>query len=421
MRVLFVHQNFPGQYGQLSGSLAATPGFTVQALGDAKMIAQRGKVPGVKLSGYPTPNGAGRETHHYVRPLEGAVRRGQAVARALGQLKARGFVPDVIYAHPGWGEALFLKDVFPDAKVTLYCEFYYHPRGADVGFDPEYPSTADDMLRVRVKNATQLLSIEAADRGISPTQWQRNAFPEWFRDRIEVIHEGVDTDLVSPAPGAHLDLDDGKLRLTGEDEVVTYIARNLEPYRGFHTFMRALAVIQKRRPRAHTLVVGGNEVSYGSAPPQGTTYRELMLKELEGHLDLTRVHFLDRVPYKTLIDIYRISGAHVYLTYPFVLSWSMLEAMSAGCAVVASRTPPVEEVVVDRRNGLLVDFFKPLEIADAVDAALERNEAIAEMRRQARRTVVENYDQRRICLPRQLELFGVRLPANAETMHGRNG
>lgn len=342
-----------------------------------------------------------------VRPLEAAVRRGQAVVRACLELKKQGFVPDIVYAHPGWGEALFLRDLYPDARITLYCEFFYRARGADVGFDPEFPSSLDDIFRVRVKNAASLLSLEAADAGLAPTVWQRKCFPREYRSRIEVIHEGVDTDVLRPDPGADLILAEGKPRLTARDEVVTYVARNLEPYRGFHIFMRAIPEIQKRRPRAHVVIIGDTGVSYGQALPDRRTYKQQMLDEVGAKLDMSRVHFLGPVSYETLLCAYRVSSAHVYLTYPFVLSWSMLEAMSAGCAVVASRTPPVTEVIEDRRNGFLVDFFSPSEIAERVDEVLEGGPAVAAVREQARRTIVARYDLRRVCLPAHLKLLGV--------------
>jgi glycosyltransferase involved in cell wall biosynthesis len=406
MKLLFVHQNFPAQYRGLAETLARDASCQVMALGDATNLKRLGEVPGVSVAGYAAPAGASPQTHHYVRSLEGAVRRGQAVVRACLELKKRGFVPDVVCAHPGWGEALFLKDVFPAARLLLYCEFYYRAQGADVGFDPEFPATLDDLLRLRIRNAASLLSLEHADGGVSPTEWQRAAFPGFFRERIAVAHEGVDTDRVKPDPGAEVVL--GKnVKLKPADEVVTYLARNLEPYRGFHTFMRALPEIQRRRPRAHVLIVGADGVSYGAAPPRGQTYRKKYLEEVGKRLDLSRIHFLGRVPYEALLRIYQVSSAHVYLTYPFVLSWSLLEAMAAGCNVVASRTAPVEEVIADGENGFLVDFFKPGEIAERVDEVMDRPRGSDTVRERARKTVVEKFDLRRVCLPRQLALLGI--------------
>lgn len=374
------------------------------ALGEAANATRRAKIPGVNLWGYKAPPPPTRSTHHYVKPLEGAVRRGQVVARACADLKHKGFTPNVICAHPGWGEALFLKDVYPNAHVQLYGEFYYRASGADVGFDPEFPTTADDLLRVRIKNATSLISLEACDSVVSPTQWQKQMFPREYQPRIHVAHEGVDTDLVKPDANARLDVGNGTT-LSAQDEVVTYVARNLEPYRGFHSFMRAVAEIQRRRPRAHIVVVGDEGVSYGIALPPGQTYKQKMLDEAGATIDLNRLHFLGPLPYSTLLRVYQVSSAHIYLTYPFVLSWSLLEAMAAGCAVVASRTAPVEEVISDGNNGLLVDFFSPAEIAARVDVMLERAPEIAAMRTRAREFVVNHYDLRRICLPAQLNLL----------------
>jgi glycosyltransferase involved in cell wall biosynthesis len=404
MKILFIHQNFPAQYRWLAETLAKDKRWEVMALGETENIKRRGKLPGVNTAGYAAPQGASQQTHHYVKPLEGAVRRGQAVVRACLELKKKGFVPDVVYAHPGWGEALFLRDVYPKARITLYCEFYYRSTGRDVCFDPEFPATLDDIFRVRIKNASSLLSLEAADAGISPTRWQRDAFPPEYRERIALIHEGVDTSIVKPAPNAELVIPKGPT-LTARDEVITYIARNLEPYRGFHTFMRALPEMLRRRPKARVLVVGADGVSYGQAAPKGLTYRKKYLDEIGKGVDLSRVHFLGQVAYDMLLRIYGVSSVHVYLTYPFVLSWSMLEAMAAGCVVVGSRTPPVEEVIKDRENGYLVDFFKPAEVAERVCEVLERPQDTIALRERARKTVVENYDLKTVCLPKQLALL----------------
>lgn len=401
--ILFVHQNFPGQYPHVAAALAASAQHAVVALGEVVNAKRRQRIPGVKLWGYPAPAPATRSTHHYVKPLEAAVRRGQVIARACADLKRQGFTPELICAHPGWGEALFLKDVYPQAHLQLYCEFFYRGQGADTGFDPEYPSTLDDQLRVRVKNAASLISLEACDSAVSPTQWQKQLFPREYQPRITVAHEGVNTDLIKPDAGARLEIGNG-ITLSAQDEVITYVARNLEPYRGFHSFMRAVPEIQRRRPRARIVVVGDTGVSYGTALPEGQTHKQKMLDELGSAIDRSRLHFLGPVPYSTLLRVYQVSSAHIYLTYPFVLSWSLLEAMAAGCAVVASRTAPVEEIITDRRNGLLVDFFRPAEIAARVDEAVERTPEIAKMRAQAREDVVSRYDLKRICLPAQLKL-----------------
>jgi glycosyltransferase involved in cell wall biosynthesis len=220
-----------------------------------------------------------------------------------------------------------------------------------------------------------------------------------------VIHEGIDTTRVLPEPLATLSLPSGDHVFTAGDEVVTYVARNLEPHRGFETFMRSLPQILAERPTAHVLIVGGDGVSYGQRLPEGQSYKQRMLDQLGSALDLTRVHFLGRIPYASYLKVLQVSRVHVYLTYPFVLSWSMLEAMAAGCLLIGSRTPPVEEVIVDGKNGLLVDFFSPEEVGARVIEALKDARLHDELRASARRTVVERYDLHRVCLPAQINLL----------------
>lgn len=384
MRSLFVHQNFPAQFRHVLRSLAARP--------DAQtvFITQTGKpsMPGVTKVEYTPHRKVAKGIHPYLGSTEAAVINGQGVARAALALRGKGFAPDVMVGHPGWGETLFLKDVFPNAPLISYCEFYYRGRGSDVGFDPEFSDSFDAVCRARIRAAPHLAALEAADLGVAPTQWQKAQFPSAYLDRIDVIHEGVDTDLVRPAPDVSITLSNGT-RLTRADEVVTYVARNLEPYRGFHSFMRALPHLLEARPEAHVLIVGGDEVSYGRAAPDGKTWRQHMLAELGGLPD--RVHFLGKLPYAQYVAVLQLSRVHVYLTYPFVLSWSAIEAMSAGCVVLGSDTAPVREVIEDGRNGLLVDFFDPRAIAARAAEVLANPEAFADMGAAARQTAVDGF------------------------------
>jgi glycosyltransferase involved in cell wall biosynthesis len=392
MRLLFVHQNFPGQFRHLAAHYARAGGHEVVGVGEKANMLSQAQPAGVKLLGYELGNPPPKKS--FDAPVVRAIHRGQAVAAGALQLRRAGFRPDVVLAHIGWGEALFLKDVFPEARLLLHCEFYYRARGGDCRFDPEFPPSARSILRLRVMNAPLLMALEASDWGIAPTQWQQRQFPAAYAQRMSVIHEGIDTDIAAPGPGG-----------AGDEELITYAARNLEPYRGFHVFMRAIPEIQRRRPKARIAIVGGDAVSYSPRLPEGETYRGRLLRELQGRIDLSRVDFMGRLPYADYLALLRRSSVHVYLTYPFVLSWSLLEAMSAGCLVVASRTPPVEEVITDGRNGLLVDFFSTEQIAATVDEALRRRGELRAVRINARRSVVERYDLKRVCLPAQASLL----------------
>jgi glycosyltransferase involved in cell wall biosynthesis len=411
-RYLFIHQNFPGQFPHTVRALAER-GDEVVAVGDKRQLIHRQALhPKVRMIGYPSPKGAGAHTHHYLRGLEGHVRRGQEIVRVCQQLIAKGFQPDIVVAHPGWGEALFLRELFPRARILHYLEFFYRTQGADVGFDPEFPTTLDDQCSVRIKNATQLLSFEGANSGISPTAWQKSRYPADWQPRIDQCHDGIDTLRVYPNPTAAVKLPekpgvvDSALReLTPADEIVTYVARNLEPYRGFHTFMRAVPSILEQRPHARILIVGGDEVSYGRKPEDGGTFRELYAKEWGAGVDQSRIHFLGRIPYADYLRVLQISSLHVYLTYPFVLSWSMLEAMSAGCLVLGSATPPVMEVIREGENGFLTDFFDAQQLARRATELLSARGGLSGIRHAARETIRATYDLKSNCLPQMLKIL----------------
>lgn len=399
MNVLFVHQNFPAQYRHLAPALAAQ-GHRVVALGQHKTVP----LPGVTFFQYPL-NLPKERSRGPAAELEGKLLVGYAAARAATELRGHGFQPDLIYAHPAWGEALFLKDIWPGAKLVCFWEFYYNLHGADVNFDPEFPSDPfAQATRLRVRNANNLLSLEAADWGVSPTAWQQSQFPAWARERISVVHDGIDTTAARPDPGATLQLPGTGLVLKAGDEVVTFVNRNLEPYRGYHVFMRSLPRLMELRPNAQIVIVGADGASYGGRPPQGKSWKQIFLDEVADQIDPARLHFTGPLPYASYMKLLQVSAAHVYLTYPFVLSWSLLEAMSAGCAVVASSTAPVTEVVRHGQNGLLFDFFDPVGLADTVAQVLADPAAFQPMRVQAREDVVARYNLQAVCLPRHIQL-----------------
>ncbi len=403
MKILFIHQNFPGQFKYLAPALVQQ-GHTVVGMTMQKTDAKDWQ--GVQLYRYAAKRGTTPNVHPWISDFETKAIRAEACFRAALKLKADGFTPDVIVAHHGWGESLFLKDVWPNAKLAIYCEFYYHPHGADVGFDPEFPATDEgEVCRLRLKNLNNLLHFEVASAGISPTHWQASTFPEPFRSKITVVHDGIDTASLAPNPNVSLTLN-GNLVLTKRDEVITFVNRNLEPYRGYHIFMRALPEILKRRPRARVMIVGADDVSYGARPANGQKWKDIFAKEVRpliSDADWSRVHFLGNVPYTVFIPLLQLSSVHVYLTYPFVLSWSLLEAMSVGCAIVASDTQPLHEAIKHNETGRLVDFFDVPKLVDEVCGLLDDPDHRARLGANARAFAQANYDLQTVCLPRQLE------------------
>ena len=381
MNVLFVHQNCPGQFKHLAPALAGDRHQVV-------FITQKGKpdIPGVRKIEYAPHRGVTEGIHPYLASSEAAVLNGQAVARVGFALREKGFRPDVMIGNPGWGETLFLKDVWPDTPLILLSEFYYRGQGSDVGFDPEFDAGNDSLLRARARSGVHLLAMEAADVAYAPMEWQKVQFPGAYKDKIRVIHDGIDCDRLRPNPDARFTHGDG-LELSVNDEVLTYVSRNLEPYRGFHSFMRALPKVLEQRPDAQVVIVGGDDVSYGARAPDGQTWRARLLAEV-GPLP-KRVHFTGRLPYADYMRLMQVSSVHAYLTYPFVLSWSMLEAMAVGGFVVGSATPPVKEVIRDGENGWLMDFFDIENIAGRLSDALAYSADVENLRTSARQTVLE--------------------------------
>ena len=398
MKILFVHQNFPGQFKHLLPALqAAGHELTVFTMNDFPVQS------GINVVRYGVSKGTAKDIHAWVAETETKVIRGDAAFQAALSLASGGYVPDVIIAHPGWGESLFLKEVWPKSKLLIYCEFYYNAVGSDVGFDAEF-SRPDpgEACRLRMKNVNSLLHFEMADAGVSPTRWQCSTFPEPFRSKIAVIHDGIDTSQVKPNAAVALQV--GSLRLTRHDEVITFVNRNLEPYRGYHTFMRALPEILAKRPNARVLIVGGDGVSYGAAAPAGQSWKQIFLDEVKDRLDMSRVHFLGNIEYKHFIPLLQLSTVHVYLTYPFVLSWSLLEAMACGCAIVASDTAPLQEAIRHDETGRLFDFFSEGALAAEVVNLLEQPELRARLGKNARDFAVAHYDLNTVCLPQMLAL-----------------
>lgn len=404
MNILFVHNNFPAQFKHVAEALARGGTTRMAAIGAESAL----ETPGVDLRRYVSPGGANAAVHTFARRFDMESRRAEQVMFAALKLKHEGFEPDLIVAHCGWGETLPLRAVFPGARLAVYCEFYYRAKGQDVGFDPETGQFGvDGLVGLSAKNASSLIALAECDFGISPTPWQRSTFPAEYLPKIHVAHEGVDTVWIAPDPTAKIELPGG-VRLDRSAEVVTYFARGLEPMRGFHVFMRAVPEILQARPHAQIVIVGAEEASYGNPPPDGGEWKHHCLRETLSRMDLSRVHFLDRLAHSDLRALMQVSTVHVYLTYPFVLSWSCIEALSAGCAIVASDTAPVRDIIEDDENGVLTPFHDPGALAARVGDLLGDAPRRARLARRARETAVANFDIR-ACVRRTLEVLGIEL------------
>ena len=407
MKILFVHPHFPGPFAALAAHLASDAAHTVLAL----VAAQAEPVlawQGVTLVACPTPRAAATQLHPWLQDIERQTLRAEAACQAALQLQAQGFAPDVIIAHPAWGDSLFLKEIWPHAKLGLYAELFYHPESIAAGFDAEFPATSPLAgAALRLKNLPHWLHWQEMDAAFSPTQWQADSFSPALspQQHITIIRDGIHTQAIAPNPDISLTLNDS-LVLSRAQEVVTFASRTLEPCRGFHVFMRCLPQLLRLRPQAHIIIAGGTEGGYGPRPNNGQSWRELLVQALQPHLEATdwaRVHFVGQVPHASFIGLLQLSSVHVYLSYPFVLGRSLLEAMSVGCAIVGSDTAPVREVVQHEHNGLLVDFFDTAALAQTVADLLADSAQRQRLGTQARQWVQTHADLHQVTLPQQVQ------------------
>ena len=399
MNILFIHQNFPGQFKHLAKNLATNKKNKVIAL----RIHKNTLIEGVEIYEYLVISPESIQIHPLIKDFETKVRRAESVAKKAKALRSAGFIPDIIIAHSGWGETFFLRDIWPKTKIIAYLEYYYRFEGQDVNFDPEFPVTGDnDRYRIRLKNQAVLQTLDEADGFITPTKWQYKQFPKWSQKRINVIHDGIDMEQCTPNPLASVTLEKKDITLTADDKVVTYVSRGLEPLRGFHQFMRVLPNIIQQHPDVHILIVGSDIPAYETK--KFVTYKEQLLDQFSDQLNPKQVHFLGKVSYVDYQQILQISSAHIYLTYPFIVSWSLLEAMAIQCPIVASKTGPVTEYIQHNRNGLLVDFFDQQQLSQAVNQLLSDPALGKRLGKQARHTI-QTQCSLTSCLKKQLNLI----------------
>lgn len=385
--VLFVHNNFPGQFAHLAQSLVAR-GVTCQSLAGATAPG----LPGVGANRYRLERGSTPGLFPLATRAEADLLRATGAWRVARGMKAQGCEPEVIVGHPGWGETALLHEVWPDARQVLFSEFYYRGRGLDVGFDPEFGEPDDQaILTVEAKNAVMTLALARAQAIVAPTEFQASLLPAIFAPIVRVIHEGVDVETVRPAPAQPFALPDGRVIAPGAP-VITYVNNNMEPLRGLHVFARALPRLMAEVPLAQVLVFGDpNRKPYGGVSADGRPWRDVAFEGLA--LDAERLHFLGHAPPEQLLAAMRLSTAHVYYTYPFVLSWSLVEAMAAGCCIVGSDTPPLHDAIEDGVNGRLLPFFDHDALAAALIEACGDPGASAPLRAAARATAVARFSR----------------------------
>ena len=396
MNILFLHRNFPAQFKFLASEMAKDKNNTVVFVTNNFKTKTFG---GINKIVYKLKRKIPDDCHRYLRFYEESIIHGQAAAEVLITLQQNGFKPDVIVGH-SWGSSMFVKEVFPDVPYIAYIEWYYNPINSDVDFDGK-TLDIDEKASLKIKNSHILQDLISCDIGISPTNWQKSQIPEVFQKKIQVVHEGIDTEICSPNPDVEFKIPNTDVVLTKNDEVITYITRGMEEYRGFPEFMKAASILMKQRPNLKVVIGGEDRVCYGKHL-KNDSFKEKMLRELD--FDMNRLYFTGLLPYDEYVKLLQVTTAHVYLTYPFVLSWSFLEAMSVGCRIIASDTAPVREVITDGQNGLLVDFYDVENMVNTINKVLDNRNDFNLMASNARETVVSKYNLKTM-LEKQIEII----------------
>ncbi len=385
MHVLFVHRNFPAQFGHIAARGVAERGWT------ATFVSEKppGTAGGVNNIQY-RPRGAATEATHYLsRTFENGIWHAAGVYEALRPVSAA-IRPDLIVGHSGWGSTLLLRQLYPDVPVINYFEYFYRPSDSDLDFRPDVPVAEVDRLRSPARNAMILLDLEYCSAGYSPTDYQRQLMPDAYQPKLRTIHDGIDTGFWAPRENEERRI--GSLVLKPGEKLVTYVSRGLEMMRGFDIFMKSVKLVIDDDPSVRVVVVGSDEVAYGGDLKftGGRSFRDHVLAQDD--YDLERIHFVGRVKPEQLVRLLGLSDLHFYLTVPFVLSWSCLNAMACGAPMLCSDTAPVREVIENGENGILCDFFDAEGFAERAAGLLEDPVRSREtLGAAARRTVEERY------------------------------
>jgi glycosyltransferase involved in cell wall biosynthesis len=396
MHVLFVHQNFPAQFGHIAAHLIRRHGYRCTFVNERR----GGRVGDIECVQYKVEGGATRHNHYCTRTFENTTRHALGVYEAV---QARpDLKPDLIVGHSGFGSTLFLRELFPDVPIINYFEYFYRTRNSDMDFRKDFPPQPIDFLRARNRNAMVLLDLDNCDAGYSPTEYQRGLFPEEYQGKVRTIFDGVDTAVWKPM--ANVPREVNGYKVPDGMKVVTYATRGMESMRGFDIFMKAAKKVCDRRKDVIFLVAGQDKVGYGGDERHtgGKSFKDWILSK--DNYDLSRFVFLGLIPPLELARLFNITNVHVYLTVPFVLSWSLLDALACGATVLASDTPPVREMIKSGVNGVLFDFFDADALAELTSQLLDRREEYKVLGRQGAAIIKEKYSID-VCLPQMVELY----------------
>ena len=419
MHVLYVHQNFPAQFGHIARHLIDKLGW------QCSFVSQTpgGVVGGINKVEYKIAGGATKQNHFCSRTFENTVWHCDAVYRAMkGHPDIK---PDLIVGHSGFGSTLFLRELYPTTPIVNFFEYYYIPHDPDSDMDFRrdlgWPTSELKYLRSRCRNAMILLDLQTCNAAYTPTEFQKSRFPAEYQQKLETIFDGVDRSIyhgyeetLRPPVDQRGIRRIGGVDVPADKRVVTFVSRGFESMRGFDVFMKVAKRIYQQFPDVVFLVIGSDKVAYGGDEEFIAPYRTFKEWTLaQDTYDLSKFHFLGKIPPTELGKVLAATDLHIYLTVPFVLSWSMMDAMSCGAVVLGSDTAPVREMIKDGQNGLIADFFDADALAAKAIGALRDPAGARAMGRAAEQMIIERYSLEAV-LPRMLAMYertaAIKLP-----------
>ena len=409
MHVLFAHKSFPAQFGQIMTHLVTEHGAECTFVSEKSTKTISADVRRIEFK---PRRVASMGTSYFGRSHETQMWRSQGIVESLAEQPD--LRPDLVVAHSGFFTSAFFRELYDCPIVNLF-EYYYHPTESDCDFRSDlFSRNIIQDMQTRVRNSVFLLDLENCDFGYCPTDWQRSLFPEEFQSKLTTAHDGIDTNYWRPATsGSAIQRIRESLEIPNNMKVVTYVTRGFESMRGFDIFMKFAKRLCDSRVDVVVLVVGSDHVCYGADRQitDGLSFKDWVLQQDD--YDLNRIRFLGHVPSDTVRDVYQISDLHVYLTAPFIVSWSPLEAMSSGCLMLGSDTQPVQEVVGHGENGLLSDFFDVDRMVDQARCCLDEPHTFRPLRAAARQTIKQRFSLE-ACLPKLMELYTTAMSATAD-------
>ena len=388
MHLLLIHQNFPGQFRDLAPAWLAR-GHRVTALGSASAPEDDPRWDGLtyvryRLDGIEEPS---------------VEERGHAVAEACRQLQQKGLVPDLVMVHTAWGESQQLREVFPTTPLVVFPELWGHAEALGFGIDQQLTGQSAEDSWFEQENQLAATAIDESDAAIVACEAQSQSFPLPWRDQLTVLPEGLEQSKYGATPSAELRWNN-HIFAAGQP-LVTLVSRNLEPLRGLRQAVLAWPAIAAAVPDAQLLLVGDRGQGYGmEVPPAGDDHLSAALKTLPKGVDHQRIHWLGSLDHSIMVRLLQVSACHLALSYPYTLSWSVLEAMACGAALVSNHGSPIARELIDGHNGLLVRFNDHHALAQAVIELLNHPARRAQIGTAALHTI-----EQRFSLPKSLASF----------------